>query len=133
MNPKAVGLTAIDPPFNKNRDFHATPCSLARGAGFEDRWRWDEDVHEERVDQIQDDWPGVWAVTEAARVASGEDVAAFPYRLGVRLMEMRPPPGAPTDLKQVMRRIMPKRYRCARRVGSGVAGGALVKPTGSSP
>ena len=57
MNSKTVDLIATDPPFNKNRDFHATPNSLAKGAKFEDRWRWDEDVHEEWVDQIKDDWP----------------------------------------------------------------------------
>ena len=89
MNSKTVDLIATDPPFNKNRDFHATPNSLAKGAKFEDRWRWDEDVHEEWVDQIKDDWPGVWSVIEAARVASGQDMAAFLCWLGVRLMEMR--------------------------------------------
>ena len=30
-------LIATDPPFNKSRDFHATPDSLARGARFQDR------------------------------------------------------------------------------------------------
>ena len=91
MDTESIHLIATDPPFNKNRDFHATPNSLklARGAKFEDRWRWDEDVHEEWVDQIRDDWPGVWLVIEAARAASGQDMAAFLCWLGVRLMEMR--------------------------------------------
>ncbi len=89
MDSKTVDLIATDPPLNKNRDFHATPDSLAAGAKFEDRWRWEEDVHEEWVDQIQDDWPGVWQVIEAARAASGDDMAAFLCWLGVRLMEMR--------------------------------------------
>ena len=34
MNSESVDLIATDPPFNKNRDFHATPDSLARGAKF---------------------------------------------------------------------------------------------------
>lgn len=88
MNSETVDLIATDPPFNKNRDFHATPDSLARGARFTDRWRWDTDVHTEWVDQIKDDWQGVWAVIEAARVASGQDMAAFLCWLGVRVMEM---------------------------------------------
>ena len=32
MNSESVDLIATDPPFNKGRDFHATPDSLAAGA-----------------------------------------------------------------------------------------------------
>ncbi len=87
MNSDTVDLIATDPPFNKNKDFHATPDSLARGARFTDRWSWDRDVHDEWEDQIKDDWPGVWSVLEAAKQASGDDMAAFLAWLGVRLME----------------------------------------------
>ncbi len=89
MNSETVHLIATDPPFNKNRDFHATPDSLAKGARFKDRWRWDDDVQEEWVDSIKDDWPAVWEVIDAARVAYGDDMGAFLCWLGVRLMEMR--------------------------------------------
>ena len=89
MNSETVHLIATDPPFNKNRDFHATPDSLARGARFKDRWRWDEDVHEEWTDSIIDDFPAVWEVITAARAAYGDDMGAFLCWLGVRLMEMR--------------------------------------------
>ena len=89
MNSETVHLIATDPPFNKNRDFHATPDSLARGARFKDRWRWDEDVHEEWTDSIIDDYPAVWEVITAARAAYGDDMGAFLCWLGVRLMEMR--------------------------------------------
>ena len=88
MNSETVHLIATDPPFNKNRDFHATPDSLARGARFRDRWRWEEDVHEEWTDGIIDDWPAVWEVITAARAAYGDDMGAFLCWLGVRLMEM---------------------------------------------
>ncbi len=88
MNSETVHLVATDPPFNKNRDFHATPDSLARGARFSDRWRWDEDVHEEWTDNIIDDYPAVWEVITAARAAWGDDMGAFLCWLGVRLMEM---------------------------------------------
>lgn len=47
MNSKSVHLMATDPPFNKGRDFHATPDSLDDGASFHNRWSWDKDVHEE--------------------------------------------------------------------------------------
>ncbi len=89
MNSETVHLIATDPPFNKNRDFHATPDSLASGARFQDRWSWERDVHEEWTDSIIDDWPAVWEVITAARVAYGDDMGAFLCWLGVRLMEMR--------------------------------------------
>ena len=88
MNSETVHLIATDPPFNKNKDFAAAPTALAAGAKFEDRWRWEVDVHSEWVDAIQDDWPAVWRVIEAARAASGKDMAAYLAWLGVRLMEM---------------------------------------------
>ena len=87
MNSGTIDLIATDPPFNKGRDFHATPDSLSRGARFEDRWNWDEDVHPDWVDAIQDDWPKVWTVIDAVR-ESREDMAAFLCYMGVRLMEM---------------------------------------------
>lgn len=59
MNNGTVNLIANDPPFNKSRDFHATPDSLAAGASFTDRSRWERDVHQEWVDAIKDDWPKV--------------------------------------------------------------------------
>lgn len=88
MNSETVHLIATDPPFNKNRDFHATPDSLAAGARFKDRWRWHNDVHEEWTDSIKDDWPAVERVIAGARLAYGDDMGAFLCWLGVRLMEM---------------------------------------------
>ena len=88
MNSETVHLIATDPPFKKGKDFHATPDSLARGASFKDRWRWDKDVHEEWTDSIIDDWPDVWEVITAARAAYGDDMGAFLCWLGVRVMEM---------------------------------------------
>ena len=89
MNSESVHLIATDPPFNKGRDFHATPDSLAAGARFQDRWKWDNDVHPDWVDKIQDDWPDVWAAIEFTRGTYGDDMAAFLCFMGVRLMEMR--------------------------------------------
>ena len=89
LNSETVHLIATDPPFNKGRDFHATPDSLASGAKFQDRWSWADDVEGEWIDQIQDDWPAVWEVIDAARAAWGDDMAAFLCFMGVRLIEMR--------------------------------------------
>ena len=89
MNSETVDLIATDPPFNKGRDFHATPDSLAAGARFQDRWSWADDVEGEWVDRITDDWPRVMTVINAARESYGDDMGAFLCFLGVRLLEMR--------------------------------------------
>ena len=89
MNTGSVHLIATDPPFNKGRDFHATPDSLAAGAKFQDRWSWEDDVEGEWVDQITDDWPNVWTVIQAARESYGDDMGAFLCFMGVRLIAMR--------------------------------------------
>ena len=89
---ESVDLIATDPPFNKGKDFHATPDSLAAGAAFEDRWRWDKDVQPDWLASIRggdENLRAVWQVVDAAYGASGEDMAAFLCWLGVRLIEMR--------------------------------------------
>ena len=88
LNSETVDLIATDPPFNKGRDFHATPDSLAAGAKFQDRWSWADDVEGEWVDQITDDWPNVMTVINAARESYGDDMGAFLCFMGVRLLEM---------------------------------------------
>ena len=89
MNSNSVHLIATDPPFNKGRDFHATPDSLASGASFHDRWSWEKDVHEEWVDQITDDWPNVMNVIQGSRSSYGDDMGAFLCYMAVRLIAMR--------------------------------------------
>ena len=67
INSETVDLIATDPPFNKGRDFHATPDSLAKGASFTDRWSWekDKDVHQEWIDADQGPTgPRVWEVID---------------------------------------------------------------------
>ena len=103
MNSESVDLIATDPPFKKGKDFHATPDSMADGASFQDRWSWEDDVHKEWLDKIQDDWPAVWEVIDAAnavymkktkknlrrpRDEVGSDMGAFLSFMAVRLMEM---------------------------------------------
>lgn len=89
MNSNSVHLIATDPPFNKNRDFHATPDSLADGASFQDRWSWERDVHQEWIDQIKDDFPHVMEVINGSRASYGDDMGAFLCFMGVRMLEMK--------------------------------------------
>ena len=88
MNSGTVDLIATDPPFNKSRDFHATPDSLAAGASFQDRWSWERDVHQDWVDQITDDNPRLMEAIESARFAHSDGMGAFMCFMAVRLLEM---------------------------------------------
>ena len=89
MNSESVDLIATDPPFNKGRDFHATPDSLAAGAKFQDRWSWERDVHEEWTDQIKDDYPRLMEAIESARYAHSDGMGAYMCFMAVRLLAMR--------------------------------------------
>ena len=89
INSESVDLIATDPPFNKGRDFHATPDSLASGASFQDRWSWDKDVHEEWTDQITNDHPKLMEAIESAKEAHSDGMGAFMCFMAVRLLEMR--------------------------------------------
>ena len=104
LNSGSVNLIATDPPFNKGRDFHATPDSLADGGSFEDRWS-REDVHDDWIDAIKDfdaqrkrtkkkgeyqqELGGVWTAIEAADTTWGKEMGAFLCYMGVRLLEMK--------------------------------------------
>ena len=89
MNSETIHLVATDPPFNKSKDFHATPDSLARGASFQDRWSWRDDIHDEWLLEIQREHPEVWSVISNAKRVYGYDMAAFLCFMAVRLLEMR--------------------------------------------
>ena len=89
MNSESVDLIATDPPFNKGKDFHATPDSLASGAKFQDRWSWEHDVHEDWISQITDDYPHVMNVIQGSRSSYGDDMGAFLCFMAVRLLAMR--------------------------------------------
>lgn len=89
MNSESVDLIATDPPFNKGRDFHATPDSLASGAKFQDRWSWERDVHQEWADQITDDYPRLMEAIESARHAHSDGMGAYMCFMAVRLLEMQ--------------------------------------------
>lgn len=88
MNSRSVDLIATDPPFNKGKDFHATPESLSAGASFQDRWSWREDVDQEWVDQITDDYPHVMNVITGSRNSYGDDMGAYLAFMAVRIIEM---------------------------------------------
>lgn len=58
-------------------------------AKFQDIWRWESDVHEDWVNQIEDDFKPVSMAIEASRYSHSEDLAAYLTYMAVRLIEMR--------------------------------------------
>ena len=88
MNSECIDLIATDPPFNKGRDFHATPDSLAAGASFQDRWSWEKDVHQDWVDQLMDDHPALMEAIESAIHAHSDGMGAYMCFMAVRLLAM---------------------------------------------
>lgn len=88
MNSETVDLVATDPPFNKSKDFHATPDSLSAGATFQDRWSWERDVHPDWVDQLSDNQPRLMEAIESARYAHSDGMGAYMCYMSVRLLEM---------------------------------------------
>ena len=88
INSGVVDLIATDPPFNKGRDFHATPESVSAGASFKDRWSWRDDVHPEWLDRLQDGWTATYLLIDSVR-GYDEPMAAYMSFMAVRLMEMR--------------------------------------------
>ena len=89
MNSESVDLIATDPPFNKGRDFHATPDSLTAGAKFQDRWSWEQDVHRSWIDQIEDDHPNIMRAIRSARELHSDGMGAFLCFMSVRLLAMQ--------------------------------------------
>ena len=88
MNSASVDLIATDPPFNKGRDFHATPDSTIKNASFQDRWSWKEDVHPEWIKEIKDTHPELMHSIEVSRYLYGDDMGAFLCFMAVRLLAM---------------------------------------------
>ena len=88
LNSNSIDLIATDPPFNKGKDFHATPGSLAAGAKFQDRWTWEEDAHQDWIDQLTDDHPRLMEAIESARYAHSDSMGAYMCFMAVRLLAM---------------------------------------------
>ena len=55
---------------------------------FSDIWRWEDDVHEDWVTRIEDDYPALANVIETARTAHSEGTAAYLTYMSIRIIEM---------------------------------------------
>ena len=57
-------------------------------ARFKDIWRWENDVHEDWVQRIEQDYQALAKVIDATRHAHSEGTAAYLTYIAIRLIEM---------------------------------------------
>lgn len=90
INSDSIHLIATDPPFNKNRDYYATPEDLedGRSIGFTDRWSWREMQDESLSDLMRHPDTRLRNLVSVYDQVWGETMAAFITFLSVRALEM---------------------------------------------
>ena len=73
------------------------PSALARGVvwpgdvgqgGYTDIWSWEGDIHQDWLESIKQDWPGVHALIESTRLTHSEETAAYLCYMAVRVIEV---------------------------------------------
>ncbi len=55
---------------------------------FSDIWRWEDDVHEDWVTRIENDFPALAKVIDTTRTAHDEETAAYLTYMAIRIIEM---------------------------------------------
>ena len=55
---------------------------------FSDIWRWEDDVHEDWVTRIENDYPALAKVIDTTRTAHDEGTAAYLTYIAIRIIEM---------------------------------------------
>ena len=58
-------------------------------AGFRDIWSWEQDIHEEWKNSLDDAYPGVAALIDSAQLIHSDSIAAYLCYMGIRLVELR--------------------------------------------
>ena len=88
VNSGTIGLIYLDPPFNKKKIFTAPIGSSAEGASFSDIFR-QEDVKEEWLQEIKEDYYAVHDLLNAVRTIEGRQSYNFCYLayMAIRLIE----------------------------------------------
>ena len=90
INSNCIDLIYLDPPFNSNKQYNA-PIGDGRGgqvmASFKDSWTMD-DVKEEWVGLIADQYPALSQTVFAAGASAGRPTQAYLTMMSIRLLEM---------------------------------------------
>ena len=63
------------------------PNSLLEG-GYSDTWSWEEDIHEEWVENLRASYPAVHILIEVTRLVHGDSRAAYLCFMAIRLIEI---------------------------------------------
>ena len=58
-------------------------------AGFRDIWSWEQDIHEDWKNSLDDAYPGVAALIDSAQLIHSDSIAAYLCYMGIRLVELR--------------------------------------------
>ena len=88
LDSKSVDLIATDPPFNKGVPAFEGTTKAGVDVEFKDVWNWDDDVHDEWIEQIREEHPKLFNVIRFTNDSAGRDMGAFLCWLGVRVLEM---------------------------------------------
>ncbi|MGI9559283.1 MAG: DNA methyltransferase [Thermodesulfobacteriota bacterium] len=88
MDDESIDLIYLDPPFNKKKDFIAPIGSKAEGAEFKDWWTMD-DVKDEEIGEIGEEYPPVSELIKTAGDISGESHRSYLIVMAIRLIEMK--------------------------------------------
>lgn len=88
MKDKSVDLIYVDPPFNSNHDYAASPDSAAAGTGFRDTWTVD-DVDESWLAEIADKSESLYSVIcTSEKTGGGKSAVSYLIYMAVRILEM---------------------------------------------
>ncbi len=88
MDSQSVDLIYLDPPFNKNRHFHAPIGSESEGASFKDVW-YEEDNKDEWIGLIADDYPILHDFLEGIEKIGDKSNKYYLVYMAIRLLELK--------------------------------------------
>ena len=63
------------------------PYGNARG-GYTDIWSWEADIHEDWIESLESDYPAIYSLIDATRLAHSDDFAAYICYMAIRLIEI---------------------------------------------
>ena len=88
LDSESVDLIATDPPFNKGVGAFRGTTKAGVKVSYKDVWNWDDDVHDDWIEQIRGEHPKLFNVIRYANEAAGDDMGAFLCFMAVRVLEM---------------------------------------------
>ncbi len=61
---------------------------VPRGGGYLDIWSWENDIHEEWLQTLDQDWQGIAKLIDATRYVHGDSIAAYLCYMAIRIIEI---------------------------------------------